>query len=64
MGATITTNATAVDPTIAGKGYVHPEVLVSTEWLAEHLDDEESALVNASLAHSLAQLKVKRRGHH
>jgi len=32
--------------------------------LAEHLDDEESAMVNAALAHSLAQLKVKRRLHH
>ncbi len=30
--------------------------------LAEKLDDEEAALVSASLAHSLAQLKVKRRG--
>jgi F-type H+-transporting ATPase subunit epsilon len=29
--------------------------------LAEHLDDEEAAIVNAALAHSLAQLKVKRR---
>ena len=29
--------------------------------LAEKLDDEEAALVNAALAHSLAQLKVKRR---
>ena len=29
--------------------------------MAEKLDDEESALVAASLAHSLAQLKVKRR---
>ncbi len=29
--------------------------------LAEKLDDEESALVSAALAHSLAQLKVKRR---
>ena len=28
--------------------------------LAEHLDDEEGATVQASLAHSLAQLKVKR----
>lgn len=28
--------------------------------LAEHLNDEESAAVHASLAHSLAQLKVKR----
>jgi len=31
--------------------------------LAEKLDDEEAALVNAALAHSLAQLKVKRRRH-
>ncbi len=31
--------------------------------LAEHLDDEEAAIVNAALAHSLAQLKVKRRHH-
>ena len=31
--------------------------------LAEHLDDEEAAIVNAALAHSLAQLKVKRRQH-
>jgi len=29
--------------------------------LAEHLDDEEAAAVQAALAHSLAQLKVKRR---
>jgi F-type H+-transporting ATPase subunit epsilon len=32
--------------------------------LAEKLDDEESALVSAALAHSLAQLKVKRRTRH
>jgi len=29
--------------------------------LAEHLDDEQTAMVSASLAHSVAQLKVKRR---
>jgi len=29
--------------------------------LAEKLDDEESAMVSAALAHSLAQLQVKRR---
>src|SRR3989454_458997 len=29
--------------------------------LAEKLDDEDAALVSAALAHSLAQLKVKRR---
>jgi len=32
--------------------------------LAEQIDDEESATVSASLTHSLAQLKVKRRSHH
>lgn len=31
---------TAIDPVIAAKRYVHPEVLVSTEWLAEHLADD------------------------
>src|SRR6478736_1465871 len=31
--------------------------------LAEKLDDEELAVVNAALAHSSAQLKVKRRQH-
>ena len=32
--------------------------------LSEHIDDEETAMVNAALTHSLAQLKVKRRQHH
>ncbi len=32
--------------------------------LAGHLEDEEAAIVSAALAHSLAQLKVKRRQHH
>jgi F-type H+-transporting ATPase subunit epsilon len=31
--------------------------------LAEKLTDEDAAMVNASLAHALAQLKVKRRSH-
>jgi F-type H+-transporting ATPase subunit epsilon len=31
--------------------------------LAEHLDEEEVAAVNSALAHSLAQLKVKRHRH-
>jgi F-type H+-transporting ATPase subunit epsilon len=30
--------------------------------LAGHLDDEQAASVQAALAHSMAQLKVKRRG--
>jgi F-type H+-transporting ATPase subunit epsilon len=32
--------------------------------LAEHVDDEETAMVSAALSHSLAQLKVKRRQQH
>jgi len=28
-----------LDPAIAAKGYVHPEALVSTTWLADHLED-------------------------
>jgi F-type H+-transporting ATPase subunit epsilon len=32
--------------------------------LAEHIDDEEGAMVSAALAHALAQLKVKRRQQH
>jgi thiosulfate/3-mercaptopyruvate sulfurtransferase len=24
------------------KGYAHPEALVSTDWVAEHLDDTEN----------------------
>jgi F-type H+-transporting ATPase subunit epsilon len=31
--------------------------------MAEKMDDTESAMVSAALAHSLAQLKVKRRQH-
>src|SRR6266576_2355394 len=47
MGATITTSAAAADPSIAGKGYVYPEVLVSTEWLVEHLDDPNIRVVES-----------------
>ena len=32
--------------------------------LTEHIDDAEAAMVSAALAHSLAQLQVKRRRHH
>ena len=28
-----------LDPSVAAKGYAHPEALVSTSWLAEHLQD-------------------------
>src|SRR3954465_13729919 len=47
MGATISTNAQAIDPGIASKGYVHPEVLVTTEWLAEHLDDPAVRIIES-----------------
>ncbi|HEY8311608.1 MAG TPA: sulfurtransferase, partial [Gemmatimonadaceae bacterium] len=36
---------TAIDPAIAVKRYAHPEVLVSTEWLAEHLNDESLRII-------------------
>ena len=47
MGATITSNTAVVDPGIAGKGYVHPEVLVTTGWLAEHLDDPNIRIIES-----------------
>src|SRR5450759_4576472 len=47
MGATIISNASAVDPGIAGKGYVHPEVLVSTDWLAGRLDDPSIRIIES-----------------
>jgi len=30
---------------IAAKGYTHPEALVTTEWVAEHLDDTENVRI-------------------
>ena len=33
---------------IADKGYVHPEALVSTEWVAEHLQDPNVRLVESN----------------
>ena len=36
---------TAIDPAIAAKRYAHPEVLVSTDWLAEHLHDDSVRIV-------------------
>ena len=34
-----TSSGAAADPVIAQKGYARPESLVSTEWLAKHIDD-------------------------
>lgn len=42
------TNATmAADSGILNKGYAHPEVLVSTGWLAEHLDDPDIRILES-----------------
>ncbi|MFP5288190.1 MAG: sulfurtransferase, partial [Thermoanaerobaculia bacterium] len=32
---------------ISSRGYAHPEVLVSTQWLAEHLDDPSLRIVES-----------------
>jgi thiosulfate/3-mercaptopyruvate sulfurtransferase len=37
----------APDPRFAGSGYAHPEVLVSTDWVAEHLDDPNVRVVES-----------------
>jgi len=36
-----------VDPEIERKGYVHPEVLVTTRWLAEHLNDSNLRIIES-----------------
>lgn len=33
---------------ITGRGYVHPEVLVSTDWVAEHIDDPNVRIVESN----------------
>jgi len=35
----------AMEQEIAAKGYAHPEALVTTEWVAEHLDDTENVRI-------------------
>lgn len=45
--ASPTVTAGAVDPAIAAKGYVHPEILVTTAWLAEHLGDPKVRVVES-----------------
>jgi thiosulfate/3-mercaptopyruvate sulfurtransferase len=37
----------AIDPRFADSGYAHPEVLVSTDWVAEHLDDPNVRIVES-----------------
>lgn len=36
------------DPLIVAKGYAHPEVLVSTDWLADHLNDPDIRLLECN----------------
>jgi thiosulfate/3-mercaptopyruvate sulfurtransferase len=42
-----TTSAADIDKGIADKGYVHPEVLVSTEWLAQNLDNPKVRIIES-----------------
>ncbi len=43
----MTNPTTQVDPAIAGRGYAHPEVLVSTQWVAEHLNDPNVRIIES-----------------
>jgi thiosulfate/3-mercaptopyruvate sulfurtransferase len=37
-----------IDTAVAAKGYVHPEVLVSTQWVADHLNDPSIRIVESN----------------
>ena len=37
-----------VDSQVAAKGYVHPEVLVTTQWVADHLNDPSIRIVETN----------------
>jgi thiosulfate/3-mercaptopyruvate sulfurtransferase len=41
------TTATPIDPAIAAKGYAHPDALVTTAWLADHLDDSNIRILES-----------------
>ena len=38
---------TAIDPSVERKGYARPEMLVTTEWLAQHLDDPTIRIIES-----------------
>ncbi|HHB90814.1 MAG TPA: sulfurtransferase [Anaerolineae bacterium] len=40
--------ATVTKPTIQDRGYAHPEVLVSTDWVAEHLEDPNVRIIESN----------------
>jgi thiosulfate/3-mercaptopyruvate sulfurtransferase len=46
MSPTVT-ERTTLDPEIQRKGYVHPDVLVTTSWLAEHLRDANVRVIES-----------------
>jgi len=39
--------AAGADPAIVAKGYVHPEVLVTTSWVADHLKDPKVRILES-----------------
>ena len=47
MTPAVSRTAPTIDPDIKAKGYVHPEVLVTTSWLADHLDDPAVRVVES-----------------
>ncbi|MCS7296316.1 MAG: rhodanese-like domain-containing protein, partial [Dehalococcoidia bacterium] len=38
---------TNVAPSIAERGYAHPEVLVDTQWVADHLNDPNVRIIES-----------------
>ncbi|MDQ6885848.1 MAG: sulfurtransferase [Gemmatimonadota bacterium] len=45
--ATAQQQTPGIDASVAKKGYVHPEVLVSTQWLADHLNDPSLRIIES-----------------
>ena len=45
--STTATERTTLDPEIQRKGYAHPDVLVTTSWLAEHLHDPNVRIIES-----------------
>ncbi len=47
MKSTKSTTSAASDPAIVQKGYTRPELLVSTAWLADHMDDPNIRIIES-----------------
>jgi thiosulfate/3-mercaptopyruvate sulfurtransferase len=47
QGESMASTITQSDKGISAKGYVRPEVLVSTDWLAQHLDDPKIRIIES-----------------